>query len=160
MESQRLRCFRSIHTALADTVMEPLRLSLELEHAAFCTSQGAFNYGLTVLRVLQLIKEDRFRALLSDDLAALELLALPSASLYDRIPCREKIQQEMTDRETGQALLRDLNSTELMDVPDAGVRCGKCGGNDITFEFLQTRSADEGTTVYCNCSVCQKRWRM
>ena len=33
------------------------------------------------------------------------------------------------------------------------------GRTEVTFDFLQTRSADEGTTVFCTCA-CVKRWRM
>jgi DNA-directed RNA polymerase subunit M/transcription elongation factor TFIIS len=128
----------------------------------YCMTRGAKCYTFEVLRLLQVLKNGRLGPMLAEPAlgGCSRLLALPSSVLYNQIPCRASIEQEKRDRERGQALLRDLNSTALMDVPDAGVRCGKCGANDITFEFLQTRSADEGTTVYCNCNACRKRWRM
>jgi DNA-directed RNA polymerase subunit M/transcription elongation factor TFIIS len=42
----------------------------------------------------------------------------------------------------------------------SGVRCSKCKSTEIRFEIAQTRSADEGSTVFCLCMQCQKRWRM
>lgn len=43
---------------------------------------------------------------------------------------------------------------------EAIVRCRRCGNEDVTWEEKQTRSADEGATVYCSCSVCKNRWVM
>ncbi len=39
-------------------------------------------------------------------------------------------------------------------------KCYKCG-NCKTISFnKQTRSADEGTTVFCCCYICGNRWKM
>ena len=38
-------------------------------------------------------------------------------------------------------------------------RCGKCGGNKTTYYTMQTRSADEGETIFITCLTCGKRWR-
>ena len=43
---------------------------------------------------------------------------------------------------------------------EAIVRCRRCGNTDVTWEEKQTRSADEGATVYCACPVCKNRWVM
>ena len=43
---------------------------------------------------------------------------------------------------------------------EAIVRCRRCGNEDVTWEEKQTRSADEGATVYCSCPVCKNRWVM
>ena len=88
------------------------------------------------------------------------ILGLPDRDVNHHLPCHEEVAKEAVVREQGEALLRDLTSTELSHVPDAGIACGKCRSTDISFDFLQTRSADEGTTVYCTCTKCGKRWRM
>ena len=38
------------------------------------------------------------------------------------------------------------------------VRCRRCGSGEVTWEEKQTRSADEGATVFCACTVCKNRW--
>jgi transcription elongation factor S-II len=43
---------------------------------------------------------------------------------------------------------------------EAIVRCRKCGSQEVTWEEKQTRSADEGATVFCTCTVCKNRWTM
>ena len=40
------------------------------------------------------------------------------------------------------------------------VRCRRCGGQEVSWEEKQTRSADEGSTVYCVCTTCKHRWVM
>ena len=38
--------------------------------------------------------------------------------------------------------------------------CGKCKKNNCSFYELQTRSADEPTTVFISCLECGKKWKM
>ena len=38
--------------------------------------------------------------------------------------------------------------------------CHKCGHTDVGWDVKQTRSADEGSTVFCVCQKCQARWKM
>lgn len=40
------------------------------------------------------------------------------------------------------------------------VRCRRCGSEDVSWEEKQTRSADEGATVFCVCTSCKNRWVM
>lgn len=40
------------------------------------------------------------------------------------------------------------------------VKCRRCGSDEVTWEEKQTRSADEGATVFCSCSTCKNRWVM
>lgn len=41
-----------------------------------------------------------------------------------------------------------------------GIRCRKCGDNQVAIQQKQTRSADEGMTVFCTCEHCGFQWRM
>jgi DNA-directed RNA polymerase subunit M/transcription elongation factor TFIIS len=41
----------------------------------------------------------------------------------------------------------------------AFLKCA-CGSTDISTTQRQTRSADEGFTVFCECLECSRRWRM
>jgi DNA-directed RNA polymerase subunit M/transcription elongation factor TFIIS len=40
------------------------------------------------------------------------------------------------------------------------VRCRRCGSEEVTWDEKQTRSADEGATVFCACQTCKNRWVM
>lgn len=40
------------------------------------------------------------------------------------------------------------------------VRCRRCGSEEVTWDEKQTRSADEGATIYCSCTTCRNRWVM
>lgn len=138
--------------------------AVELEHAVFVRSQGvASSYPFQVLTAIQLTRNGKLQGLrhaAATPRCYVELLEMSFEGIYHSIPCQDKARQDEALRIQGESLLRDLSSPDLSDVPDAGIRCGKCKSTEIAFDFLQTRSADEGTTVYCSCTACGKRWKM
>jgi DNA-directed RNA polymerase subunit M/transcription elongation factor TFIIS len=40
-----------------------------------------------------------------------------------------------------------------------GIKCEKCGGDNVTYRQAQTRSADEPETVFFRCLACSNRWK-
>ena len=42
------------------------------------------------------------------------------------------------------------------------LRCGRCGGSDVSWDSKQLRSADEGMTIFVQCErqACRARWKM
>ena len=38
-------------------------------------------------------------------------------------------------------------------------KCYKCNRSKTTYEFKQTRSADEPQTIFIHCEICDHRWR-
>lgn len=40
------------------------------------------------------------------------------------------------------------------------LRCTKCGSDCVSVQQKQTRSADEGMTIFCSCDGCGVQWRM
>lgn len=38
------------------------------------------------------------------------------------------------------------------------VRCRRCGSTEVVWDEKQTRSADEGASVFCTCTTCKNRW--
>lgn len=43
---------------------------------------------------------------------------------------------------------------------DSTIKCKKCGHDQVEWYTKQTRSADEGSTVFCTCKKCKARWKM
>jgi hypothetical protein len=154
---------QSLHRTLSALGGRDVELdAVELEHAVHVSAGGcpvAYSYGAQ--RAIHLATAGRLQDLRRDGTRPyLRLLALPVRELFAALPCHDACARASSMRAGAEALLRDLGSPDLSHVPDAGIRCSKCGSSEISFEFLQTRSADEGTTVYCTCSGCSKRWKM
>jgi len=63
--------------------------------------------------------------------------------LREQIKKKEKVQFEK--RET-------VGSTQY--------KCGKCGQRDVSIAAAQTRSADEGITLFISCNNCPNHWKM
>lgn len=65
-------------------------------------------------------------------------------------------------RETVDAYLKKYeNAYERKDVVVSSLfRCGKCKKKECTYFEQQTRSADEGATVFVSCLNCGNKWKM
>jgi DNA-directed RNA polymerase subunit M/transcription elongation factor TFIIS len=133
-----------------------------LEHACYAQALATrTSYERGALRCLYLLEQGIFTAesLLRD--GALKAACAPTEVFVLQQPKQLEILARNQKKRDGEALLKDLiqgDATEAL--PDTGLRCKKCGSNDISHEFLQTRSADEGTTIFCFCTRCKKRWKM
>lgn len=63
---------------------------------------------------------------------------------------REKITKEMIQEH--QISLSGGTQTDL-------IKCPKCKKSNVTYNQVQTRSADEPMTTFCLCNECGKRWK-
>ncbi|OXA63334.1 transcription elongation factor S-II [Folsomia candida] len=55
-----------------------------------------------------------------------------------------------------------INDSQLATVQGTKtdlLKCNKCGKRDVTYNQLQTRSADEPMTTFCLCLQCGNRWK-
>jgi DNA-directed RNA polymerase subunit M/transcription elongation factor TFIIS len=52
-----------------------------------------------------------------------------------------------------------LNNITCKLEPVSGIHKCKCGCDKVYSYELQTRSADEGMTVFLQCYECGKKWR-
>jgi DNA-directed RNA polymerase subunit M/transcription elongation factor TFIIS len=141
----------------------PPLLAHSLEHACqthSLTSRTA--YERVALRCLYLLEHGLIDEARLRELGALTVASVPLETIVHSLPAKEEILTKEEHRRKSAALLKDLTQGDSMmeAFPDSGLRCKKCGSNDITHEFLQTRSADEGTTIFCTCTSCKKRWKM
>ena len=133
-----------------------------LEHA--CQTHAMMSqtaYERVALRCIYVLERGFLDEARVKTLGALTVVSVPIETLVPSLPAKEEILAKEEERKKSAVLLKDLTQGEAAEVsPDAGLRCKKCGSNDITHEFLQTRSADEGTTIFCTCTNCKKRWKM
>ena len=51
----------------------------------------------------------------------------------------------------------DLKNAKKKAMTDQ-YKCGKCKKNECSFEEIQTRSADEPSTLFFTCLNCGHRW--
>lgn len=132
-----------------------------LEHACHVSASAGASYERTSLRCLHLLAAGHLSGARLLELGPQALASAPLESFVSEVPVRAAVCATEEARARSAALLKDLTQADLADaLPDAGVRCKKCGSNDVANEFLQTRSADEGTTIFCTCLSCKKRWKM
>lgn len=47
---------------------------------------------------------------------------------------------------------------DSVETQPGAMTCGKCGSNRIKMRSQQTRSGDEGQTVFALCSMCGNKW--
>lgn len=55
--------------------------------------------------------------------------------------------------------LRKQLTVDVESAPDGAFQCRKCKSWKTTFYELQTRSADEPMTCFCQCVACGNRWK-
>lgn len=76
---------------------------------------------------------------------------------------QEKRRKEFEDRvATCRLMMSNINKIfNEENEPAAMLVCKNCKGTNIDIKLLQTRSADEGMTTFCECQnpKCKKRWR-
>lgn len=44
-------------------------------------------------------------------------------------------------------------------MPDGAFTCNKCKSKKTTYYMMQTRSADEPSSIFVQCLTCRKRWK-
>lgn len=78
-----------------------------------------------------------------------------------------RLQQQVT---TTESLRDDIVARRRRDIErmaaitasssSGSITCRGCGAASVIIQQKQTRSADEGMTVFCACEHCGKQWRM
>lgn len=134
----------------------PRGVALELEHCLYCLSvNNDVPYATEVHRQLFLLEgtKDYKTQLAKSGVASTVALGRRRHAAVD--PAHAS-----TGEAQQRARLSQIAERNKLSLPDAGTRCAKCKSSDIKFDFLQTRSADEPTTVFCCCERCGKRWRV
>jgi DNA-directed RNA polymerase subunit M/transcription elongation factor TFIIS len=132
------------------------RSAMILEHEIFVLSH---NYRRMSVRILTAIREGNGAAMLTT-MSPHEFISLPQYELFDNCALRKKIQIAHAEQRERLSRLDQFKRSNIVSSIDVGPKCGRCKTTDISFSFLQTRSADEGTTTFCECLQCGSRWKM
>jgi DNA-directed RNA polymerase subunit M/transcription elongation factor TFIIS len=131
---------------------DDLGLCREVEARCHAASTSANDYLDAVLRAAHNLREN---ATLGADVVGLPDSALIEGTLLGRIE-RERIGRAEKFEQMLQEKYEALDDQKFQAI----VRCKRCGSENVTWDEKQTRSADEGATVFCMCTRCKLRWVM
>jgi len=82
--------------------------------------------------------------------------ALAWLRTHDKVPCLFIWQQILR----GTYRTHDAHKDRASDVQYSDVyECPECGDRNVQYTQMQTRSADEGMTSFCQCMSCKYRWK-
>ena len=152
----RLKTFSALSSFL-----EPSDV-LDLEHAIFVVSEcNGTPYRRALNKALYALNHSPHFANIVHEKGALKAFVTKEDRLYpaNKNENINQKQQRATDTEQGKALLQQMVKNDL-DLGGAGITCAKCKSTEISYSFFQSRSADEGSTCFCTCTSCGKRWKL
>lgn len=73
--------------------------------------------------------------------------------------CNKQMESDQTIKETPDETLRNADVVVLPPVKTTEGECSKCGKGPIAKLIMQTRSADEPSTIFYRCENCLFTWR-
>jgi DNA-directed RNA polymerase subunit M/transcription elongation factor TFIIS len=89
-----------------------------------------------------------------------QLVALDDALLAEGTPQEKKRKEFEVRVDACRKLMSNTDIFDDMNISTAIAKCSWCKGTNISFNPLQTRSADEGMNIYCLCQTpgCGNSW--
>lgn len=135
------------------------------ERAIFCgATRSSSSLSSSKEAYFQIARRLLFNACVADTQELKDRLSQEGAVFMEEKEIRSKKARELlnkTREEHFLALSLLQHSVDSVSVgADDGLECRSCKSNKITVEQRQTRSADEGFTVFFTCVSCGQRWRV
>lgn len=143
LPSSRVRALSSIHVARPD-------VAREVEALCHAASRTADEYWDRVRRAAFNLREN--------PRVGVEVVHAPDEALTDGTLAGRIAEEGKARRARFEQMLQEkydaLNDRNFQAI----VRCRRCGSSEVAWDEKQTRSADEGATVFCLCRTCKNRW--
>ena len=158
----RNNCFKLIYNALAsdsDLDSDTLRKhALKIEHTCLSTVGKGYtgNEYKQKMRSLYLNLKGNNTSLrhdVADGTVTADRLCKMSP---DDMASEEK--KSADERARAKNIFNSLAAKSTLTVTDT-FTCGKCKQKKVAYYQMQTRSADEPMTTFCNCTICGNRWK-
>jgi len=162
-DAVRLKCREMLYNALRgdgnvpDGGGDPETLAEHLEAAIFMEFKGTTpkyknrvrsrmanlkdqkNVNLRLNYLTGGLTPERLAKMTPEEMASDEMKAL-----------RDKLTKESID---------DAQLSSVQGTHTDLLKCGRCGKRNVTYNQIQTRSADEPMTTFCMCNECGHRWK-
>lgn len=161
-------------TAFRNNIRNKLNAIIGDENTAINLEKGVFNFAIKEASSRKIVKKwenkqfvqlymDRMRSIyinlknemLLDQLKTKEILPQTFAFMTHQEFCPEHW-KEYIDRKQKRDMSKYTNNVEAST--DMFV-CKKCKSRRCTYYELQTRSADEPSSIFVSCLDCGKQWR-
>ncbi len=154
--SQRMRAVR----LLTDCTGGDAATALTMEQHIFVnTLLQQADYSAKVLQLAWNLKQNGSTLLAAYEPAV--LVHLDDSVLAEGTEAakwRTEYERRLTRQQ--QLLTEEAKFEEAETSAHGGIVCNRCHSRSIVVQQQQTRSADEGMTVYCTCKQCGLRWKM
>lgn len=156
LPSQRKRAIQ----VLSESVNGNTNVARTVEQHIFVTTlMQSADYAAKVLQLAWNLKQNGDFLLASYEPAM--LVHLDDAVLAQGTAAAEWwMQHEHRLQRQQQLLTEEAKFDEAETSAHGGLVCNRCHSRTIGVQQQQTRSADEGMTVYCTCKQCGLRWKM
>ena len=134
----------------------PRPYAISLEHNIYC--DGGRPYRMLALQILRNVE---MAPSLCTKHTTQSLLALPLSAFREGTPIGEMHDKIESDDLGYKSVLADgMRRVESLQTQAGLLQCPRCRSTNVTMEQRQTRSADEGMSVFATCRDCKRRWRM
>lgn len=160
VDASRLRAIATLFSYLPDTVEKRLDVARDVEEHIHrvCDVQNT-DYGAKVLQLAWNLRVNATKLLLEHNLD--EIVLLDDAALANGTAADEwwREHHRRLDKQS-KLLYEDAKFEEEEQSTHSELICSRCHSRSIGIQQQQTRSADEGMTVFCTCKQCGLRWKM
>jgi DNA-directed RNA polymerase subunit M/transcription elongation factor TFIIS len=131
-------------------------LAAQVEHNIAAVQKNPDAYRKQARKVIANIRNDKtqLKSRLLDGTFEVGLVGSAThKTLWPELWSRKEMQQ-------GHRAIIYVATTEFDDGSQSLLQCHACKSYTVQTVQLQTRSADEPMTVFCNCTTCGKRWKI